>query len=389
MIYQKEANDGTRASAETGFYKLDVNGNEVKLVIKNDQGEETNVEISRIRNINNRYMAFYPNIWQIAVDNGLDGGDLGDYVCFVDRNTNKISAINRNDIITDRFTWNEGEGELSNLIGVDLFNGSPIYSLSNGVVYILQGRMAKIDIPNRTVSLVLPEGQNYGGSNSYNSRFHFGGVNLSGDVLYEPTKVLLASGGIQATSGQSFICNNQIYNIDGNSINVLEPDNDSNLIPREIATIPTLEQYESIELMTYNPVRKSILIFNRNFYSGTAYEFNGNSLQETGIDYNIANKFYLSLFSETTFKTSAAWYMREGNNFTKIDFTNWEVSNFTLDGIEIYDISANENAPEFCFTGLNYSDASQVFGTVKSDNSIVINGSVPSSTKIVNMIPLN
>lgn len=284
MIYQKEANDGSRASDETGFYKLDVSGNEVKLVIKNNLGEDTNVEISRIRNINNRYMAFYPNIWQIAVDNGLDGGDLGDYVCFVDRNTNKISAINRNDIITDSFTWNESEAELSNLIGIDLFNGYPVYSLSNGVVYILQGRMAKIDIPNRTVSLVLPEGQYYGGSNSNSyPRFKFGGVNSNGDVLYEPTKVLLASGGIQTTIGQSFIFNNQIYNIDGNSISVLEPDNNSNLTPREIATIPTFEQNETIELMTYNPVRKSILIFNSNFYSGIAYEFNGNSLQETGI----------------------------------------------------------------------------------------------------------
>ena len=388
MIYQKEVNDSTRASVETGFYKLDVNGNEVKLVIKNKQGEETNVEITAIRNINERYMAFYPDIWQIAVDNGLDGGDLGDYVCFVDRHTNKISAIDRNKIITDKFSYNESEMELSNLIGIDLFNNAPIYNFSNAIIYILSGRMAKIDIANQTVSLVLPEGQSYAGSSVHG--FKFGGVNNNGDILYETNKIFLSSSGIQTTKGQSFILSNQIYNINGNSICVLESDNNSNLIPREVATIPTSEQFESIELMTYNPVKKSILIFCRNFYSGIAYEFNGNSLQETGIDYNTANKFYSALFMGIpAFRTSAAWYLRDGNSFTKIDFTNWEVSNFTLGGIEIYNISANENAPEFGFTGLNYSDASQVFGTVKSDNTIDINGIVPSSTKIVNMIPLD
>lgn len=390
MIYQKEANDGTRATAETGFYKIDVNGNQVKLVIKNETGEETDIEISDIRNINDRYLAFHPNVWQFAVDNGLDGGDLGDYLCFVDRSNNKISAIDIDKIISDKFNFNDDEMELRNIIHDFIYNDAAVFNSPDGTFYIMCGRMAKIDIPNLKVSLVLPAGQSVDDGYFYNY-FKFGGVNLNGDVLYKPGKIFLTTGGIKVTTGQSFVLNNQIYNITDNTISILEPGGDADLTSREIAKIPASGDFNNIELLTCNKVRNSILILYHNSYNnGIAYEFDGNSLKESGLDYNVVIQYYYALNGlGNVFKTSEAWYLRDGNSFTKIDFATFNVSTFTLNGIEIYDLTANEDAPEFCFTGLNYSDASKVFGTVKSDNSVVITGNVPSSTKIVNMIPLN
>lgn len=217
------------------------------------------------------------------------------------------------------------------------------------------------------------------------------GANLDGYVLYDTNKILRPDGGIQVTSGQSFICNNQIYDISDNILNILNPGSGNDLIPQEICAMPLSSGAH--ELIVYNKVRKSLLIAesNSNTGYGVTYEFDGNSLKETGLDYSVAIQFVntMQYNPDNVFKTSEAWYLKNGNSFIKIDFANWEVSNFTLNGIEIYEISANEDAPEFCFSGLNYSDASQVFGIVKSDDSVVISGKVPNTTKIVNMIPLN
>lgn len=372
MIYKKEADDGTRATAETGFYKIDVNGNEVKLAIKNERGEESNIQISDIRNLNDRFMVFIPDMWQYADDLYHDHGpehSFGEYYCFVDRKTDKISYV------TTKQMEEMGEEPL----WWDELINTPIQNMPNGDIYILCPSLWKINIPNLTLSRLLPEGQRY--DDSYN----FGGANLNGDVLYGTNKILRVNGGIQVTTGQSFVLNNQIYNITDNTISILEPGGDADLTPREIAKFPASG---AIELLTLNKVRNSILILSHN--NGIAYEFDGNSLKETGLDYNVAIQYHHALKGHgNVFKTSEAWYLRDGNSFTKIDFATWVVSTFTLNGIEIYDLTANEDAPEFCFTGLNYSDASKVFGTVKRDNSVVITGKVPSSTKIVNMIPLN
>lgn len=378
MIYKKEADDGTRATAETGFYKIDVNGNEVKLVIKNERGEESNIQISHIRNLNDRFMVFIPNMWQYADDIYHDHGpehSFGDFYCFVDRKTDKISYV------TTKQMEEMGEEPLwwGNLID------SPIQNMPNGDIYILCSNLWKINIPNLTLSRLMPAGQ------TYDESYKFGGANLNGDVLYGTNKILRVNGGIQVTAGQSFVLNNQIYNITDNTISILEPGGDADLTPREIAKFPASGDFNNIELLTHNNVLNSILILCHNSYNnGIAYEFNGNSLKETGPDYNVAIQYYYALKGfGNVFKTSEAWYLRDGNSFTKIDFATWGVSTFTLNGIEIYDLTANEDAPEFCFTGLNYSDTSKVFGTVKSDNSVEITGKVPSTTKIVNMIPLN
>lgn len=369
MIYKKELNNDSRATAETGYFKLDVNGNEVKLVIKGEKGKTTDISIDAIRNINDRYMAFLPSNYEITEELGNFGTA---FFGFVDRATDKIYL-----------------GESSSFVGTDgdiigaldpVFEGT-VQTTADGSIYFLpEGQyrnILKVDTRSFTISALLPQGQ------EFNTMANTG-VNAQGYVVYDTHKVLMPSGSIQIINdGTLFVYDGQIYSI-AEKLLKWTPEASGRLVPSEIATVEMpLPEYNA----EYNSVRNTVLFT----VAGAAmcYEFNGTALTAIdGIDRDI-------LWSMTGFhkfsriETSKAWYRYEGSSFRKVNLADWSTSQFTLNDIEVYTASGNELSPDLAFSGLRFSTAGNVFGYILPDNSVRIDGETPANIRVSNLIPLN
>lgn len=60
MIYQKTATGRTRAETGDTYYKVDLSGNEIKLSIKGEDGQDNNINISKIVKLSDKVILVNP-----------------------------------------------------------------------------------------------------------------------------------------------------------------------------------------------------------------------------------------------------------------------------------------------------------------------------------------
>lgn len=60
MIYQKTATGRTRAETGDTYYKLDLSGNEIKLSIKGEDGQDNNINISKVVKLSDKVILVNP-----------------------------------------------------------------------------------------------------------------------------------------------------------------------------------------------------------------------------------------------------------------------------------------------------------------------------------------
>ena len=362
MIYRKEEAGRARSSVETGYFKLDVNGNEVKLVIKGEKGKTTDISIDWIRNISDRFMIFMPSNNELKEEVGEYDGF---FYAFVDRGTDKIYLIN------PAMLYNDGTFDI---VAEALFETGGVAITSDGSIYFYpaansgecMGYILKVNTRDFSISSVLPEGQ-------HANQLANVGVSSDGYVIFDRSKVLLPSGGIQIIEGSLFMFDNQIYSASDTKLYKWTPETSGRLASTEVAAFVS-PIYSEIMSTAYNYVRKSVLITDQSLF----YEFNGkelalidNSIVESGL-----RDFYTGYPSHV--ETSKAWYFRQDNKFTKLNLADWSVERFSFPNYEPYEISANIDSPEIAFSGLRSSDAASVFGAILPDNTLRIDGETPA-----------
>ncbi|MEI3469962.1 MAG: hypothetical protein V8Q76_15625 [Bacteroides intestinalis] len=78
MIYQKSS--ATRATGDDSYYKLDLSGNEVKLSIKGEDGQDHNIGIHKVVKLSDKVLLVNP-IAQDIVDLFYKPGPDGEDIC--------------------------------------------------------------------------------------------------------------------------------------------------------------------------------------------------------------------------------------------------------------------------------------------------------------------
>ena len=97
MIYQKSS--ATRATGDDSYYKLDLSGNEVKLSIKGEDGQDHNIGIHKVLKLSDKVLLVNPiaqDIIDLFYKPGPDGEGISvgwgstEYLSIVDVQTEKI-----------------------------------------------------------------------------------------------------------------------------------------------------------------------------------------------------------------------------------------------------------------------------------------------------------
>lgn len=157
MIYQKTATGRTRAKTGDAYYKLDLSGNEIKLSIKGEDGQDNNINISKIVKLSDKVILVNPiaqevlDLFYKPVGNDLEinlSYQSTEYMSIVDVETEKL------------YRWPKD-------IQVDIYNGTLKSRQDNkGNIYFTSGNFSynqiyKLIVSDFSMQSMLPEGQEF------------------------------------------------------------------------------------------------------------------------------------------------------------------------------------------------------------------------------------
>ena len=153
MIYQKSS--ATRATGDDSYYKLDLSGNEVKLSIKGEDGQDHNIGIHKVLKLNDKVLLVNP-IAQDIIDLFYKPGpdDLGisvawgstEYLSIVDVQTEKI------------YRWPK---EIDVYLGEGIELQSVLDNQGNIYIATSNNQICKLDVSKFTLQPMLADGQNF------------------------------------------------------------------------------------------------------------------------------------------------------------------------------------------------------------------------------------
>ena len=366
MIYQKSS--ATRATGDDSYYKLDLSGNEVKLSIKGEDGQDHNIGIHKVLKLSDKVLLVNP-IAQDIIDlfykpepDGLGisvGWGSTEYLSIVDVQTEKI------------YRWPKeidvylGDGSLKTILD----NQGNIYiASSSNSNYPEYRQIYKLNVSDFTMQKMLPDEVRCNGFTVTDNGFV---VYWSGQEQQQNCRVKCPGGRIYPISDiYTFIFNGNLYSIRNNAIIQYKTVGNNDLEEKTICTISD-EQFNGYWRFVPNHVRKTMVL---NEY----YEFDGEKCTQLDKQINIGD-----------IRTNKAWYNRSNTTFSKIAMKDYQESQFQILDYEIQSLSASSESPNIAFTGFRYSDGVNVVGTITETDEVIIDNVAENGNKIINLISLN
>ena len=366
MIYQKSS--ATRATGDDSYYKLDLSGNEVKLSIKGEDGQDHNIGIHKVLKLSDKVLLVNP-IAQDIIDlfykpepDGLGisvGWGSTEYLSIVDVQTEKI------------YRWPKeidvylGDGSLKTILD----NQGNIYiASSSNSNYPEYRQIYTLNVSDFTMQKMLPDEVRCNGFTVTDNGFV---VYWSGQEQQQNCRVKCPGGRIYPISDiYTFIFNGNLYSIRNNAIIQYKTVGNNDLEEKTICTISD-EQFNGYWRFLPNHVRKTMVL---NEY----YEFDGEKCTQLDKQINIGD-----------IRTNKAWYNRSNTTFSKIAMKDYQESQFQILDYEIQSLSANSESSNITFTGFRYSDGVNVVGTITETDEVVIDNVAENGNKIINLISLN
>ena len=366
MIYQKSS--ATRATGDDSYYKLDLSGNEVKLSIKGEDGQDHNIGIHKVLKLSDKVLLVNP-IAQDIIDlfykpepDGLGisvGWGSTEYLSIVDVQTEKI------------YRWPKeidvylGDGSLKTILD----NQGNIYiASSSNSNYPEYRQIYKLNVSDFTMQKMLPDEVRCNGFTVTDNGFV---VYWSGQEQQQNCRVKCPGGRIYPISDiYTFIFNGNLYSIRNNAIIQYKTVGNNDLEEKTICTISD-EQFNGYWRFLPNHVRKTMVL---NEY----YEFDGEKCTQLDKQINIGD-----------IRTNKAWYNRSNTTFSKIAMKDYQESQFQILDYEIQSLSASSESPNIAFTGFRYSDGVNVVGTITETDEVIIDNVAENGNKIINLISLN
>lgn len=365
MIYQKTATGRTRANGDDSYYKLDLSGNEVKLSIRGEDGQDHNIGIHKVLKLSNKVILVNP-ISQDIVDLIYKPGPNDTYISVMNGDTKYLSLV---DIQSEKiYHWPE-EMEIHLYDDIELKtidNQENIYLAYSISKYPEYSQIYKLNPSNFTLQKMLPDNVVCNGFTVTDNGFI---VYWNGVEQQQNCRVKCPGGKIYPIKDTyTFILNGILYSIRGKEIIRYETIGDNELKEKNVCTIPYDNTYwEFIP----NYVRNTMVI-NGNL------EFDGEKCIVFDRQISIGN-----------LHTSKAWYSYSNTTFSKIAMLDYKESQFEISDYEIQTLSVNSESPNITFTGFRYSDGANVVGAITETDEIVIDNVAENGNKIINLIPLN
>lgn len=366
MIYQKSSS--TRAIGDDSYYKLDLSGNEVKLSIKGEDGQDHNIGIHKVLKLSDKVLLVNPiaqDIIDLFYKPEPDGLGISvawgstEYLSIVDVQTEKI------------YRWPKeidvylGDGSLKTILD----NQGNIYiASSSNSNYPEYRQIYKLNVSDFTMQKMLPDEVRCNGFTVTDNGFV---VYWSGQEQQQNCRVKCPGGRIYPISDiYTFIFNGNLYSIRNNAIIQYKTVGNNDLEEKTICTISD-EQFNGYWRFVPNHVRKTMVL---NEY----YEFDGEKCTQLDKQINIGD-----------IRTNKAWYNRSNTTFSKIAMKDYQESQFQILDYEIQSLSANSESSNITFTGFRYSDGVNVVGTITETDEVVIDNVAENGNKIINLISLN
>lgn len=363
MIYQKSS--ATRAAGDNSYYKLDLSGNEVKLSIKGEDGQDHNIGIHKVLKLSDKVILVNP-IAQDVVDLFYKP-ESDEVIDVANGSTEYLSIV---DVQTEKiYRWpkemeiylHEGT-ELKTLLD----NQGNIYLACSSSNYPEYAQIYKLNVSNFTLQNMLPDNVTCNGFVVTDNGFI---VYWNGIEQQQNCRVKCPGGRIYPiTDAYTFIFNGELYSVRDKDIIKHETIGNNELKEKAICTIPDNNTYWEF---TSNHVRNTMVI-NGNL------EFDGEKCTTLDRPISIGN-----------LRTSKAWYSYNNTTFSKIAMKDYQESQFQVSEYEIQNLSANSESPNIAFTGFRYLDGANVVGTITETDEIVIDNVANNGEKIINLISLN
>lgn len=381
MIYQKTATGRTRAKTGDAYYKLDLSGNEIKLSIKGEDGQDNNINISKIVKLSDKVILVNPiaqevlDLFYKPVGNDLEinlSYQSTEYMSIVDVETEKL------------YRWPKD-------IQVDIYNGTLKSRQDNkGNIYFTSGNFSynqiyKLIVSDFSMQSMLPERQ------------EFTNFDVTGDgfIMYwndnadnKNYKVKCPGGRIYPITDVPFMIKDELYSYKDKKIIKWETIGNNEMKETEVCEFNNLpdditssDKYEIIQVL--NNYAKNTVLLHDNW--GSWYEFNGETYCKVEIPQDL-NWYELE---PGCFYTNKAWYRQDNTYFNKLSMNDYQVSEFQVLDYEIQSISTSSESSNITFTGIRYMDDANIVGTINESNEIVENKVSENGEKIINLIPLN
>ena len=381
MIYQKTATGRTRAETGDTYYKVDLSGNEIKLSIKGEDGQDNNINISKIVKLSDKVILVNP-IAQEVLDLFYKpvGNDLEINLSY--QSTEYMSIVN---VETEKlYRWPKD-------IQIDIYNGTLKSRQDNkGNIYFTSGNFSynqiyKLIVSDFTMQSMLQEGQ------------EFTNFDVTGDgfIMYwndnadnKNYKVKCPGGRIYPITDVPFMIKDELYSYKDKKIIKWETIGNNEMKETEVCEFNNLpddvtssDKYEIIQVL--NNYAKNTVLLHDNW--GSWYEFDG----ETYSKVEIPQDFNWYELEPGCFYTNKAWYRQDNTHFNKLSMNDYQVSEFQVLDYEIQSISTSSESSNITFTGIRYMDGANIVGTINESNEIVENKVSENGEKIINLIPLN
>lgn len=381
MIYQKTATGRTRAETGDTYYKVDLSGNEIKLSIKGEDGQDNNINISKIVKLSDKVILVNP-IAQEVLDLFYKpvGNDLEINLSY--QSTEYMSIVN---VETEKlYRWPKD-------IQIDIYNGTLKSRQDNkGNIYFTSGNFSynqiyKLIVSDFTMQSMLPEGQ------------EFTNFDVTGDgfIMYwndnadnKNYKVKCPGGRIYPITDVPFMIKDELYSYKDKKIIKWETIGNNEMKETEVCEFNNLpddvtssDKYEIIQVL--NNYAKNTVLLHDNW--GSWYEFDG----ETYSKVEIPQDFNWYELEPGCFYTNKVWYRQDNTHFNKLSMNDYQVSEFQVLDYEIQSISTSSESSNITFTGIRYMDGANIVGTINESNEIVENKVSENGEKIINLIPLN
>lgn len=365
MIYQKSSS--TRAIGDDSYYKLDLSGNEVKLSIKGDDGQDHNIGINKVVKLSDKIILVNP-VAQDIVDLFYKPGPDEPGISVSYQSTEYLSIV---DIQTEKlYRWPEGvdiylyDGSLKTILD----NQGNIYIASSNSNYPEFSQIYKLNVSDFTMQKMLPDEVRCNGFTVTDNGFV---VYWSGQEQQQNCRVKCPGGRIYPISDiYTFIFNGNLYSIRNNAIIQYKTVGNNDLEEKTICTIPD-EQFNGYWRFVPNHVRKTMVL-------NEHYEFDGEKCTKLDKQINIGD-----------IRTNKAWYNHSNTTFSKVAMQDYQESQFQILDYEIQSLSANSESSNIAFTGFRYSDGANVVGTITESDEVVIDNVAENGNKIINLISLN
>lgn len=372
MIYQKTATGRTRTETGDTYYKLDLSGNEIKLSIKGEDGQDNNINISKVVKLSDKVILVNPvaqevlDLFYKPVENdlviNLDYHST-EYMSIVDVETEKL------------YRWPKE-------ILIDIYEGTLKSQQDNkGNIYFTSGNFSynqiyKLNISDFTMQSMLPEGQEFTNFDVTGDGFIMYWNDNTNDKNY---KVKCPGGRIYPITDVPFMIKDELYSYKDKKIVKWETVGNNEMKETVICEFNNSDSENGYEVMrVLNNYAKNTALLLDNLWNW--YEFNGETYSKVEIQQD---------FSWYSFNTNKAWYKQDNTRFSKLSMTDYQYSEFQILDYEIQTLSASSESPNIAFSGIRYMDGANVVGTITETDEIVIDNVAENGNKIINLIPLN